>query len=126
MPRKLRLLCIDDEEIGLRIRKVVFERAGYEVFTAQTAQTSIELFKSENFDAVVLDYLMPGGNGGEIAAKLRNIRPEVPILLLSAYVSLPDDVLQIVDAQLLKGSGPEKLLGQVKAMIENRKQQNGT
>ncbi len=121
MHQKLRLLCIDDEDIGLRVRKVVLERAGYEVLTAQTAQSGIELFKSGSFDCVILDFLMPGVNGGEIAATLREIRPEVPILLLSAYVNLPEDVLQKVDAQVLKGAGPEQLLRQVRNMIENRR-----
>jgi CheY-like chemotaxis protein len=123
--QKLRLLCIDDEEIGLRVRKAVFERAGYEVLTAQTAQSSIELFKTRNFDGVILDFLMPGTNGGEIATALRRIRPEVPILLLSAYVNLPEDVTRLVDAQVLKGAGPEELLLQVKTMIDIRRQNCG-
>ena len=124
MPKKLRLLCIDDEEVGLRVRKAVFERAGYEVLTAQNARDSIELFKTLEFDGVVLDFLMPGTNGGDIAAALKNIRPEVPILLLSAYVNLPDHVVQQVDAQVLKGAGPEEMLRQVQAMIENRPSRN--
>lgn len=123
--QKLRLLCIDDEEIGLRVRKAVFERAGYEVLTAQTAQSGIELFKSGSFDGVILDFFMPGSTGGEIAATLRSIRPKVPILLLSAYVNLPQDVLQMVDAQVLKGAGPEEMLRQVRKMIENRHPDDG-
>ena len=125
MPKKLRLLCIDDEEVGLRVRKAVFERAGYEVLTAQNARDSIELFKTLEFDGVVLDFLMPGTNGGDIAAALKNIRPEVPILLLSAYVNLPDHVLRQVDAQVLKGAGPEEMLREVEAMITNRRSSNG-
>ena len=125
MHPKLRLLCIDDEEIGLRVRKVVLERAGYEVLTAQTAQSGIELFESGSFDCVILDFLMPGANGGEIAATLKSIRPEVPILLLSAYVNLPEEVLKKVDAQVLKGAGPEQLLRQVRTMIENRRSNDG-
>ncbi len=121
MPQKLRLLCIDDEDIGLRVRQAVLERAGYEVHTAQNAQTGIEVFKSGEFDGVVLDYLMPGSNGTEVAAALRKIRPKVPILLLSAYVNLPDDVLRLVDAQVLKGAGPEVMLNQLQAMIEHRR-----
>lgn len=123
MHQKLRLLCIDDEDIGLRVRKTVLERAGYEVLTAQTAQSSIELFKTMSFDGVVLDFLMPGTNGGEIAATLRSIRHEVPILLLSAYVNLPEDVLRLVDAQVLKGAGPQELLHQINEMIQNRRSQ---
>lgn len=121
MSEKLRLLCIDDEEIGLKVRKAVLERADYEVLTAQTAQSGIELFKTMSFDGVVLDFLMPDANGGEIAAALKSIRPEVPILLLSAYVNLPQDVLQLVEAQVLKGAGPQELLHQVKEMIDCRR-----
>lgn len=120
MSEKFRLLCIDDEEIGLRIRKTLLERAGYEVFAAQTAQSGIELFNTMSFDGVILDYLMPGTNGGEVAAALKSIRPEVPLLLLSAYVNLPNDVVQLVDAQVLKGEGPQELLRQVKAIIDHR------
>lgn len=121
MHQKLRLLCIDDEEIGLKVRKTVLERAGYEVLTAQTSQSGIELFKTLNFDGVVLDFLMPDANGGQIAATLRSIRPEVPILLLSAYVNLPEDVLRLVNAQVLKGAGPQELLHQVEKMIDHHR-----
>lgn len=121
MQQKLRLLCIDDEEIGLKVRKTVLERAGYEVFAAQTAPSGIELFKNMNFDAVVIDFLMPGTNGAETAATLRSIRPEVPILLLSAYVNLPEAALRLVDAHLLKGEGPQELLHQVKNLIDRRR-----
>lgn len=121
MHQKLRLLCIDDEEIGLKVRKTVLERAGYEVFAAQTVHSGIELFKNMDFDAVVIDFLMPGTNGTETAETLRKLRPEVPILLLSAYVNLPDAALQLVDAHLLKGAGPQELLIQIKDMIDRRR-----
>lgn len=117
MQSQLRLLCIDDEELGLRIRKAVFEHAGYDVRAAHTAQDAIELFQSQHFDAVVLDYLMPDANGGTVAAALKAIHPHVPILLLSAYAGIPQETLQLVDAHLPKGSPPQELLRKLKSIL---------
>ena len=82
-----RVLCIDDEVLGLEIRKVVFERAGYTVLTALEGNAAIKVFMENQIDAVVLDYAMPGMNGSQVARALRQLKPEVPILLLSAYLS---------------------------------------
>jgi CheY-like chemotaxis protein len=115
-----RLLCIDDDALGLQVRKAVLERAGYEVSTALDAATGLQLFAADDFDGVLLDYLMPHTNGGQLAAALRTIRPDVPILLLSAYLTLPEEVLRAVDLNLLKGEGPEELLGKVALLITLR------
>ena len=86
------ILCVDDEVVGLRVRKILLERAGYQVLTAADGHSGIELFATQPVDAVVLDYAMPGMHGGDVAKKMRQTKPEVPILLLSAYVGLPDEV----------------------------------
>ncbi len=117
MSEQPRLLCIDDEVIGLKVRRAVLERAGYEVVTAPDGRTGIELFAAQRFDGVVVDYLLPDADGGQIAAQLRRLRPEVPILLLSAYPNLPDDVLRQVDSNVMKGVGTEEFLRSLAAMI---------
>lgn len=104
------ILCIDDEEVGLRVRKLVLERAGYRVLTGMNGHAGLGIFSSEEVGAVVLDYFMPGMNGGEVAAEMKRQRPEVPIILLSAYIDLPPDVVETVDCTILKGDGPEALL----------------
>lgn len=116
MPKPL-ILCIDDEKLGLRIRKIVLERAGYRVETAIDGPTGLSIFGSEKVDAVVLDYFMPGMNGGEVAAEMRRLRPEVPILLLSAYINLPQEVINAVDCTILKGDGPEVLLAKIREAV---------
>lgn len=116
MPKPL-ILCIDDEELGLRIRKIVLERAGYRVETAINGQGGLSIFGAEKVDVVVLDYFMPGMNGGEVAAEMRRVRPEVPILLLSAYINLPADVVSAVDCTILKGNGPEVLLARLREVL---------
>jgi CheY-like chemotaxis protein len=111
------ILCIDDEELGLRVRKLVLERAGYRVLTGIDGPTGLGLFASEPVSAVVLDYYMPGMNGGEVAAEMRRLRPEVPIILLSAYINLPPEVIEMVDCTILKGDGPEILLTKVRDVL---------
>jgi CheY-like chemotaxis protein len=104
------VLCVDDEVVGLRVRKILLERAGYLVLTAADGYTGLELFTSEPVEAVVLDYSMPGMHGGEVARKMRQTKPQVPILLLSAYVGLPDEVRSLVDVYMTKGEGAPALL----------------
>ena len=114
------VLCIDDEVLGLEIRKVVFERAGYKVLTASQGQTAIRLFLENDVDAVVLDYAMPGMNGSQVARALREIKPDVPILLLSAYLSLPEEASQWVDLIVNKGDGAPTLLLKVGELLSGK------
>jgi len=104
------VLCVDDEVVGLRVRKILLERAGYHVVTAVDGHSGLEIFATQPIEAVVLDYAMPGMHGGEVAKKMRQAKPEVPILLLSAYVGLPDEVSSLVDVYMTKGEGAPALL----------------
>jgi CheY-like chemotaxis protein len=104
------VLCVDDEVVGLRVRKILLERAGYRVLTAADGYSGLELFATEPIEAVVLDYSMPGMHGGEVAKKMRQTKPNIPILLLSAYVGLPDEVSSLVDVYMTKGEGAPALL----------------
>ena len=104
------ILCVDDEVVGLRVRKMLLERAGYRVLTAEDGRSGIDLFASQPIDAVVLDYAMPGMHGGEVAKRMRQAKPTVPILLLSAYVGLPEEVSSLVDIYMTKGEGAPALL----------------
>lgn len=111
------VLCIDDEEVGLRIRSTVLERAGYRVMVAADGPAGLAVFADEPVDAVVLDYYMPVMNGGTVATEMRRLRPEVPILLLSAYINLPPEVIRMVDFTILKGDGPEILLAKLQDVL---------
>lgn len=113
------ILCVDDEAVGLIVRKTLLEKAGYRVLTAPDGPQGLALFTQNSVDAVILDYSMPGMHGGEIAAKMYALKPQVPILLLSAYTSLPSDVLDCVDGSMTKGEGPELLLERLPQMLSH-------
>ena len=112
------ILCVDDELVGLRIRKILLERAGYRVLTAPNGTDGLALFSSEPIEAVVLDYSMPGMDGGEVAEKMRQIKPATPILLLSAYIGLPVEVLSRVDLYMTKGEGAPMLLSKLESLLQ--------
>jgi CheY-like chemotaxis protein len=112
------VLCVDDELIGLKVRKILLERAGYRVLTAPDGSSGLELFSNEPVEVVILDYSMPGMNGGEVASKMRQTKPHIPILLLSAYIGLPSEVLSTVDMYMTKGEGPPVLLQKLGSLLQ--------
>ncbi|MBS1799130.1 MAG: response regulator [Acidobacteria bacterium] len=112
------ILCVDDELIGLRVRKVLLERAGYRVLTAMDGASGLRIFESEPVEAVVLDYSMPGMHGGEVAGRMRQIKPAIPILLLSAYLGLPAEVTSLVNLYMTKGEGAPVLLSKLEALFQ--------
>ena len=105
------ILCIDDEEPALLLRRRVLEKAGYRVFTALTGKEGIELFRFQTIDAVILDYWMADMDGLEVATELKKLNPKTPIIVLSGYASILDEAMGRVDLWLRKGEGdPEQLL----------------
>lgn len=109
-PTQRTVLCVDDERVGLHVRKLLLERSGYKVLTASDGASGIRVFEQNPVDAVVLDYAMPGMHGGEVAARMRAVKPDVPILLLSAYVGLPSEITGLVNVYMTKGEGAPALL----------------
>jgi CheY-like chemotaxis protein len=116
MPHPL-VLCVDDETIGLDVRCMLLERAGYRVLSALDGPTGLELFASQPVDAVVLDYAMPGMHGGEVARRMRQLKPHIPILMLSAYTSLPSELTQTVSLFMTKGEGAPELLRKLGSLL---------
>ena len=113
------VLCVDDETVGLRVRQMLLERAGYKVLIAVDGYSGLELFAAHPVDAVVLDYSMPGMHGGQVAEKMRKTKPKVPILLLSAYLDLPPEVTSLADVYMTKGEGAPALLDKLGNLIPN-------
>ena len=117
MSESAAILCIDDEAKGLAVRKALLESQGYEVLTATSGREGLALFARHRVPAVVLDYAMPEMNGAEVAAALKHLEPRVKILLYSAYVDLPEEVLSRVDAYATKGDHPKTLFAAVKQLF---------
>ncbi len=111
------VLCVDDEKIGLRVRKIMLESHGFRVLTASSGQQGLSIFEEHHVDLVVLDYYMPGLNGGDVAAEMRRRRPSVPIIFLSAYFSLPPAALELANAFITKGDPPDVLIQKIHQLM---------
>jgi CheY-like chemotaxis protein len=96
------ILCIDDDEGVLSYHKALLERRGYEVLTAASARQGLQLAEVCLIAAVIVDYHMPEMNGHEVATKIKRIRPQVPIVMVSSDDAVPEQALDAVDAFVSK------------------------
>jgi DNA-binding NtrC family response regulator len=97
--RKLRLLVVDDEPNIVECLKLILALDGHHVVTADSANTALGIFESNQFDVVCTDYSMPGMRGDELAAAIKAIRPQQPVLMITglAYTLIkPQSVDYIV------------------------------
>jgi CheY-like chemotaxis protein len=122
MEHKTTILCIDDEEPGRLLRKMLLESAGYDVLTAASGREGLQLFRSQTVDAVVVDYWMADMNGLAVAKELRKLSRNTPIIVLSAYVPILDEAVGLADLWVRKGEeNPEFLLAKLKELLEKRR-----
>ena len=113
------ILLVDDETALLSTRRFVFEALGYSVLTATCGEDALAALEANSVDTVVLDYLMPGMDGGETALCIRKLRSDVPIILSSGCLDVPEHVLKIVNAAIEKADGPEALITAVAQQLNS-------
>ena len=104
------VLFVDDEASILEMRRLIFESLGYSVLTAISGEEALKVFELHPVDAVVLDYLMPGMDGEETARCIRKLRSDVPIILSSGCLTLPERVLEVATVSIEKAARPEALI----------------
>jgi CheY-like chemotaxis protein len=114
--RRAVILCVDDEENPLVLRKLVLQKAGYEVLTAKSAKDALEITASRSVDLVLSDHLMPGMNGTELAQQIKAQHPDLPVILISGVNELPAGST-IANAFVSKIEGPQALCKEVAAIL---------
>lgn len=88
MQRTVKILAIDDEEIILKsIKKALISDASvdYIITTCGTALEGLKLIRSDTFDLVIIDVILPGMNGIEVLRRIKNMSPEVPVIVMSGF-----------------------------------------
>jgi CheY-like chemotaxis protein len=90
----VKMLVVDDEPIIRQRLQELGENLGFEVAAAANGVEAIRLFRRISPDIVVLDLYMPGINGLTVMAKMREIDPECPIILITGYLSY-DKLVQV-------------------------------
>jgi len=116
------ILVIDDYETSAAGWGLYLHNAKYSVETAYGPEEGLQLFAIRPIDLVLLDYAMPAIDGGQVAATMKQIKPNVPILMLSGVPQVPEQDLAYIDAFVQKGQEPEIVLQKIEQLL-NRPQQ---
>ncbi len=110
------ILSVDDETAILSTRQRILESAGYQALSAVDGNQALRLFCDQPVDLVVLDFVMPGADGGMVAHEMKQLKSNVPILLVSASL-VPEDSLTCIDCRCHKGEGPLQLLEKISQFL---------
>jgi two-component system response regulator CpxR len=128
MKPKKTILCVDDNEQALSIRKIMLETRGYRVIACHNGEAALSEFHRGNIDLVLTDLIMPGIDGSKLIAEIKSLSPQTPAVLISGQVKIyerdtladvflpkgmyePADLLEKVRVLLVRKRGPKRQAG---------------
>ena len=119
-----RILAVDDDTDILKVLKANLELHNYEVDTADTWQKARELLSLSHPDLILLDVMLPDGDGIEICRELRKELAKVPIIMLTARDKVSDKVMGLesgADDYVVKPFETLELVARIKACLRRVK-----
>ena len=124
MRPKKSILCVDDNEQVLSVRKFLLETRGYRVIACTTAQEALELVESSlpgSIDLLLSDLIMPQMDGNELVRRAKQLHPGLPAMIVSGTVNAFDRACA-ADVFLPKGaSSPVELLERIRVMVARKR-----
>ena len=121
-----RILVIEDEEKIARFIELELKYEGYEVAKAFNGRDGLELVKTQPFDLVLLDIMLPGINGIEVLRRIRQFS-DLPIILLTARDAVVDKVTGLdggADDYITKPFAIEELLARIRVALRKKETNN--
>ena len=116
-----KILVVDDERSLRMLYSKDLEKDGHTVVTAGSAEECLERLEDERPDLVVLDIRMPGMDGIEAMGRILDRRPNLPVVLNSAYLSYRENFLSwTADAYVVKSSDTGELRSTVGQVLQAR------
>ncbi len=109
------ILCIDDNQTALRVRRLVLERNGYRVLTATDADEGYDLFVTQPLDLVITDQLLKEGSTAELVHRMKQLKPAVPVMLFSGAAEIPD--IGEIDIFVSKLEPTEQVLSKIASLL---------
>src|SRR5437588_9736783 len=79
------ILFVDDHEVLARLSCEILEMQGYRAVSAYNGEEALRKFQEEDFDILVTDFRMDGMNGVELAKKVHEQHPDVPVIIVTGY-----------------------------------------
>lgn len=117
MKPKRTILCVDDNDQSLSHRKIMLETRGYRVASFSRGEDALERFLQGGVDLVIADMAMPGLDGPQFIARIKNASPQTPAILISNKIRIYDHDSQ-ADVFLTKGMySPAELLERVRLLL---------
>jgi len=121
MKIKKTILCVDDNEQNLSVRKVMLETRGYRVVTCNNGQDALQAFRRGGIDLVLSDLIMPGLDGTELIDRIKNEAPCLPAILFSGKIKVYEKDTR-ADVFLPKGMYPaSELLERIRLLLVRKR-----
>jgi two-component system response regulator CpxR len=121
MKPKKTILCVDDNEQALSIRKVLLETRGYRVVACSNGQQALEAFWRGGIDLVLTDLVMSGLDGSQLINEIKQVSPQTPAVLISGRVKIYERDTQ-ADVFLPKGMyEPAELLERIRLLLVRKR-----
>jgi CheY-like chemotaxis protein len=111
------VLIVDDQAERLLTLSAILDRNGYHTLTAMRGEDALKLLEIARVDLVVLDFYMPSMDGSEVARQMRRSHPDIPIVIFSGALTLPDRVVAMIDGFVSSGEEPEVLLRTIAGLL---------
>jgi DNA-binding response OmpR family regulator len=112
------ILLVDDDAHILETAQDILEASGYAVQTAGSGAEALEKLKAGPFHLMIVDYNLLDATGIDLAVKARNIRPELPVILMSGEASIDlGPARDIIRTVLIKPVNPAELLALIKQSV---------
>jgi two-component system, OmpR family, response regulator MprA len=114
-------ILVVDDDAGLRkaLQRVLASH-GFAVEVAEDGDEALARLRTQRFDAIVLDVVMPGSDGMEVCRRLRADGDQLPVLMLTARYAVPDRVAGLeagADDYLVKPFANEELVARLRALL---------
>jgi two-component system, OmpR family, response regulator CpxR len=121
MKPKKTILCVDDNEQALSIRKVLLETRGYRVLACNSGELALEAFRRGGVDLVLTDLLMPGVDGSRLIEEVKRLSPQTPAVLISGRIKVYERET-LADLFLPKGMyEPAELLERIRVLLVRKR-----
>jgi two-component system response regulator CpxR len=121
MKPKKTILCVDDNEQALSIRKILLETRGYRVLACKSGEQAMDAFRRGGVDLVLADLAMPGVDGSRLIAEIKSLSPQTPAVLTSGRVKVYERETA-ADVFLPKGMcEPAELLERIRLLLVRKR-----
>ncbi len=124
MKKKVKILVVDDEAIIRESLRDWFNDAGYQVLTAENGPQALEIMEKDKPSIAVVDLVMPGMDGIELLKKVKEVSPNVDVIIITAYASIPTAIAAIREGAydyIEKPFSPEKVELLINKLVEHQR-----